>query len=385
MFNIYTLNSIADEGIELLNDQYKVVDSADSDAILVRSSSMHEMELTENVKAIARAGAGVNNIPLDKCAEKGVVVFNTPGANANGVKELVIAGLLLASRDIIGGVKWAETLKGTEGVEKAVEKGKAAYVGPELLGKKIGIVGLGAIGVLVANACKSMGMKVYGYDPFISIEAAWGLSREVKRCEKLEELFSEVDYLTIHVPLNAKTKYLINGDNLSQLKDGIRILNFSRAELVDELALKDGLLSGKVAKYVSDFPNEQTMELPNTICIPHLGASTPESEINCAIMAVNQVMDYLENGNIKNSVNYPECSMGVCKTAGRITILHKNVPGIISQITQVLSTQAVNIADMINKSKDKFAYTMIDIDEKVDVKVIEALSNIEDVLKVRLF
>lgn len=385
MFKIKTLNKIANQGLDLFDDQYQIVEEDNVDAIILRSFKMHDYDMPEKLEAIARAGAGVNNIPIDTCSEKGIAVFNTPGANANGVKELVIAGLLMSSRDITGAIDWAKTLKG-EGIEvpKLVEKGKSNFAGPEILGKTLGVIGLGAIGVLVANAAASLGMNVLGYDPFISVESAWGLSRGVKKAASLEEIYVEADYITVHVPLLEQTKGMISSSSLELMKDNVRILNFSRGGLVDDDALKGALESGKVAKYVTDFPNEKTMNMENVICIPHLGASTPESEINCAIMAVNQLTDYLENGNIKNSVNYPACDMGIPKTACRIAINHKNIPNMVSQITTAFAEKHINIADMINKSRKEWAYTLMDVDGEISDDIIEALKSIEGVVKVRV-
>ncbi len=384
MFKIKTLNKIAQEGLDLFNDNYDLVDEEAVDGILVRSAKMHEMELPDTLQAIGRAGAGVNNIPIEKCSEKGIVVFNTPGANANGVKELVIAGLLLSSRKVVDSIDWAKTLrdKGDE-VPKLVEKGKSNFAGPEIKGKTLGIIGLGAIGVLVANNARSLGMNVLGYDPFISVESAWGLSRAVKRASSLEEILESADYISIHIPLREETKGLINKEKINQMKDGIRILNFSRAGLVNDADLEEGLKAGKIAMYITDFPNEKVLQLPNTICIPHLGASTPESEVNCAVMAVNQLKEYIENGNIINSVNYPACDMGQCQRDGRLTINHKNIPNMVGQITTVLAKYNINISDMINKSRKDWAYTLIDMDGKISEEAVKELENIDGVVKVR--
>lgn len=385
MFTIKTLNEIATEGLELLSTDYAVDAETPADAIILRSYKMHDYPMNDELKAVARAGAGVNNVPVEACADKGIVVFNTPGANANGVKELVIASLLMSSRDIIGSIEWAKTLvdKG-DAIPKLVEDGKSAFTGPEIKGKTLGVIGLGAIGVLVANAATSLGMNVLGYDPYISVSAAWGLSRNVKRANSNEEIYAQADYITIHVPLLADTKHFINKDSIALMKNDVRILNFSRAELVNDTDMAVALASGKVSRYVTDFPNAESINTKNVIAIPHLGASTPESEINCAIMAVNQVVDFLENGNIKNSVNYPDCDMGICRTASRIAICHKNIPNMVSQITSIMGTHNINIADMINKSKKEWAYTMLDVETTVASDLIDALNNIEGILKVRI-
>lgn len=385
MFKIKTLNKIDNNGLKLFKNNFEIVDEDNVDAIILRSYKMHDMELPESLKAIGRAGAGVNNIPLEKCAEKGIVVFNTPGANANGVKELVIAGLLISSRDVTGAVNWCKSLKDEgDNVAKLVEKGKANFAGPEILGKTLGVIGLGAIGVLVANAASALGMEVIGYDPFISIESAWGLNSQILKAESLEDLYSKSDYITIHVPLLEQTQGMIGSESIDHMKDGVRILNFSRGELVNDDDMKLALESKKVAKYVTDFPNAKTINMPNTICIPHLGASTPESEINCAIMAVNQVKDYLETGNITNSVNYPDCHVGDCQAVGRIAINHRNIPTMVSQITSVFASAHLNIGDMINKSKKEWAYTVLDVEDVITEDIIKSLEAIKGVAKVRV-
>ncbi len=386
MFTIKTLNEIDKQGLDKFSDNYVIEDNDQADGIVLRSFKMHDYPLNDNLKAIARAGAGVNNVPVDKCSEKGIVVFNTPGANANGVKELVIAGLLMSSRDIAGSIDWAKTLvgKGDE-VPKLVESGKKAFGGPEIKGKTLGVIGLGAIGVIVANAASALGMNVLGYDPYISVAAAWGLSRNVKRADSYEELFAASDYITMHMPLLPDTTKFINEQRIAQMKDGVRILNFSRGELVDDDAIEVALKSGKVSKYVTDFPNAKTVGMENVIAIPHLGASTPESEVNCAIMAVEQIRDYLENGNIRNSVNYPDCDLGICRTAARVTINHKNIPNMVGQITAIMGTQNLNIADMINKSRKEWAYTVLDVEGNVTDEMVKALSDIEGIVKVRVF
>ena len=385
------LNPIADIGLNYFSDQYhKVENINEADVVLVRSAAMHDMELSDNLKAIARAGAGVNNIPLDKCAEKGIVVFNTPGANANGVKELVIAGLMLASRDIVGGVNWVQTVKDEPGVAKLVEKGKAKFAGKEIQGKKLGVIGLGAIGVLVANAANRLGMKVYGYDPFISVDSAWNLSRDVVHVKTRDEIYRECDYITVHTPLiedsdpSINTKEMINTESISKMKDGVIILNFARDLLVNDGDIEDALRTGKVGRYVTDFPNEKTAKMSGVIAIPHLGASTEESEDNCAVMAVKQLMDYMENGNIRNSVNYPNCDAGICTTAGRIAICHRNIPNMLTQFTGAFSAVNVNITDMVNKSRGEYAYTVLDVESTQNEEVAAKLAKINGVLKVRI-
>ena len=385
MPNYTCLNAISHVGLDLFTEDYrKTEEMKDADAILVRSAAMHEMELPENLKVIARAGAGVNNIPLDKCAEKGIVVFNTPGANANGVKELVLAGLLLASRDIIGGVNWVQSERQNEDIAKMAEKEKKKFAGCELKGKKLGIIGLGAIGVLVANAAVNLDMEVYGYDPYISVNAAWNLSRNVKHISNVEEIYKECDYITVHVPLLDSTKGMIDKNAIDMMKDGVVILNFARDLLVDEAAVVAALADKKVKRYVTDFPNPTTAGKEGVILTPHLGASTEESEDNCAMMAVREIRDYLENGNIVHSVNYPDCSMGGCDKAGRVAVLHKNSKGMIAQYTSVLGDADINIEDMMNKSKGDYAYTLLDVDTPVTKEVAAKLEAIEGVLKVRV-
>lgn len=385
MFQIKTLNKIDPKGLNLFGDDYKVVEDGDVDGIVLRSFKMHDYPLNDNLKAIARAGAGTNNVPVDKCAENGIVVFNTPGANANGVKELVIAGLLLSSRNVVGAIDWAKTLDGEgDDIPKLVEGGKSNFAGPEIKGKTLGVIGLGAIGVLVANAASALGMKVLGYDPFISVGHAWSLSRNVVRAKTIEEVYAKADYISVHVPLMDATKGYINKDSIAMMEDGVKILNFSRAGLIDDDAMAEALESGKVGCYVTDFPNAKSIKMKNVIAIPHLGASTPESETNCAVMAVNQMAEYLENGNIKNSVNFPNCDMGVCATESRIAIIHKNIPNMVSQITTILAEKSINIADMINKSRNEWAYTMLDIENHVSEDIVKALSAIDGVVKVRV-
>ena len=382
MFNILTLNKIAKCGLDQLNDNYKITDDAnvDADGIILRSFKMHDMELPESLKAVARAGAGTNNIPIDKCSEKGIVVFNTPGANANAVKELVIAGMLLASRDVIGGVAWANTLTGDD-VDKQVEKGKSNFAGCEIKGKTLGIIGLGAIGILVANAAYALGMEVIGYDPYLSVDSALKLSRHVKKANSPEEVYAAADYITIHVPLMDSTRNTINAETIAQMKDGVIILNFARGGLVNNADIKKALADGKVAKYVVDFADSETVNQPGIINIPHLGASTAESEDNCAVMAAQELADYLENGNILNSVNLPNCSLPE-DNIGRIAIAHKNIPNVIAKFTEALSS--VNISDMINKSKGELAYTIINTDHAIPAEAIEKLNQIDAVIRVRV-
>lgn len=384
MYQYHCLNPIAAVGLDLFSNDYeKTEDMNRADAVLVRSAAMHDMELPENLVAIARAGAGVNNIPLDKCADKGIVVFNTPGANANGVKELVFAGMLYASRDLIGGIEWCLQNQNDENIAKTTEKQKKNFAGTEISGKKLGVIGLGAIGVLVANAAIHMGMEVYGYDPYISVNAAWNLSRSVKHISNVEDIYRECDFITIHVPLLDSTRKMINADAIAMMKPTAVVLNFSRDVLVDEEAMVEALAAGKLKKYVSDFPNTTTVGAKGCIVTPHLGASTAESEDNCAIMAVREIRDYMENGNIVHSVNYPDCSMGACITAGRVAILHKNVSGMISQYSTTLGNAGLNIAGMANKSKGDYAYALIDVDSPLTDEVIEQLKGIDGVLKVR--
>ena len=379
------LNPIAACGLDMLGDNYEITENTnEAEAILVRSAGMHDMDLPESLLAVARAGAGVNNIPLDACAEKGIVVFNTPGANANGVKELVIASLLLAARDITGGIKWCQDNKDDENIAKSGEKAKKAFAGTEIKGKKLGIIGLGAIGVLVANAANRLGMDVYGCDPYLSVEHALNMSRDVTMVKTNEELYEMCDYLTVHVPLLDSTKGMFNKEAFDKMKDGVVLLNFSRDTLVNEDDIKVALESGKVAKYVDDFPNPTTVKLPNTTVTPHLGASTQESEDNCAKMAVSEIRDFMENGNIKNSVNYPNCDAGVCQTAGRITIAHKNVPNMLSQFTTLFSKDGVNIENMVNKSRGNFAYTILDICSDSTDEVVKELEALDGVIRVRV-
>lgn len=385
MFNYTCLNPIAGVGLDLLSDEYnKVEDIKDAQAVLVRSAAMHDMELPKTLEVVARAGAGVNNIPLDKCAEAGIVVFNTPGANANGVKELVFAGMLLAARDVVGGIEWVKGEEGNADVAKLAEKQKKNFAGSEIAGKKLGVIGLGAIGVKVANAATHLGMEVYGYDPYISVNAAWSLSRNVNHVNAVEEIYKNCDYITIHVPLLDSTKKMINAEAIAMMKPTTVVLNFARDLLVDEEAMVAALEEGKIAKYVSDFPNPTTVGKKGCIVTPHIGASTEESEDNCAVMAVKEIRDFLENGNITHSVNYPDCNMGECKSAGRLLLLHRNVKGMISSYTSILGDANINISDMTNKSRGDYACTLLDVDAPVTKEVGEKLQTLDGVLKVRI-
>ena len=385
MFNYTCLNPIAGVGLDLLSDEYnKVDDIKDAQAVLVRSAAMHDMELPKTLEVVARAGAGVNNIPLDKCAEAGIVVFNTPGANANGVKELVFAGMLLAARDVVGGIEWVKGEEGNVDVAKLAEKQKKNFAGSEIAGKKLGVIGLGAIGVKVANAATHLGMEVYGYDPYISVNAAWSLSRNVNHVNAVEEIYKNCDYITIHVPLLDSTKKMINAEAIAMMKPTTVVLNFARDLLVDEEAMVAALEEGKIAKYVSDFPNPTTVGKKGCIVTPHIGASTEESEDNCAVMAVKEIRDFLENGNITHSVNYPDCNMGECKSAGRLLLLHRNVKGMISSYTSILGDANINISDMTNKSRGDYACTLLDVDAPVTKEVEEKLQTLDGVLKVRI-
>ena len=377
MYNVHYLNKISPKGTALWTDGYQTADALENaDAVLVRSANMHEMELPENLLAVARAGAGVNNIPLTTCAEKGIVVFNTPGANANSVMELALCGMLLASRGIVDGINWVQTIRESADVAKLVEKGKSQFAGHEIRYKNLGVIGLGAIGGPLANSARKLGMHVYGCDPFISIDAAWHLDSHIVRVKTREEIYANCDIISLHVPLMDDTRKMIDAAAI--------ILNFARDALVDDDAMAEALASGKVAKYVTDFPNAKTANMPGVIAIPHLGASTEESEDNCAKMAVSQVMNYLENGNIVNSVNFPNCDMGICTAAGRITLLHKNIPNSLGQFTAAIAGENLNIAGLMNKSKGEFAYTMLDLDHPASPAVVEALKNIEGVVKVRV-
>lgn len=382
--NICTLNKIAACGTARFDAaKYTVTeDLSTATGVMVRSAAMHDMDLPDSLLAIARAGAGVNNIPVDKCSETGVVVFNTPGANANAVKELVIAGLLISSRKVISGIEWAKTLQGQEGVAKLVEKGKSAFVGPEIKGKRLGVIGLGAIGILVANAAHSLGMEVYGYDPYLSVDAAWGLSRAIIHATSLDQIYANCDYITVHVPLTPDTKGMFNAAAFAAMPDGVRILNFSRADLVNIPDMKEALASGKVAAYVVDFPTEDILGVENVIAIPHLGASTPESEDNCAVMAADELIAFLEDGNIVNSVNFPTVEVPRT-TERRICVLHKNVPNMLSQISGVVSAAGINIETMVNKSKKDNAYTVLDVEGDPDEAALEKILAIDGVIRVR--
>ncbi len=379
------LNNIAEVGLKRFHNGFEQVDDPQkADGLLVRSAKLHDMEFSENLLAIARAGAGVNNIPLDRCAEKGIVVFNTPGANANGVKELVFAGMLLASRDIVEGIDWVRANHDDAEIAADTEKEKKQFAGTELEGKKLGIIGLGAIGVRVANSAVYMGMDVYGYDPYVSVEHAWHLSRKITHVLNVEDIYRECDYITIHVPLMEQTKGMINADAITKMKDGVVIINMARDALVDEKSVLDAIDTGKVHRYVSDFPNPTIAGHKNCITTPHLGASTAESEDNCAMMAVDELQEYIENGNIRNSVNYPNCDMGICASESRIGIFHKNQKNMIGGFTQILGDAGVNISEMANKSRGEVAYTLLDLDSKVDEATLEKLRVLNGVFRVRV-
>lgn len=383
MYRYKCLNPIAEVGLKGFSEGYtETQELGDADAVLVRSAKMHDLELPDTLQAIARAGAGVNNIPLDKCAEKGIVVFNTPGANANGVKELVFAGMLLAARDIIGGANWVQSQTDNQEISAATEKEKKKFAGSELQNKKLGIIGLGAIGVQVANAATHLGMEVYGYDPYISVDAAWNLSRSIRHINDVNEIYENCDYITIHVPLLPSTTKMINGEAISRMKPNVVILNFARDLLVDEESVIAAIEEGRVHRYVSDFPNPTTVGKKGVILTPHLGASTAESEDNCAVMAVKEIMNFLENGNIRNSVNYPNCDLGICTAESRLAIYHRNVKKMISRFTEVLSD--MNIQNMSNTSKGDYAYTLFDLDSAVSEEIVEQLRAIEGVVKVRV-
>lgn len=385
MYQYHCLNPIAEVGLKKFDGNYAKTDNIeDADALLVRSAAMHDMEIPENVCVIGRAGAGVNNIPLGKCSEQGIAVFNTPGANANGVKELVLAGMLLASRDIIGGLYWVRSERQNEELEQLAEKQKKAFAGHEIMGKKLGVIGLGAIGILVANAAAALGMEVYGYDPYISVNAAWKLSRDVKHITDVNDIYRECDYITVHVPLLESTKGMIGSAAIAQMKQSVVIMNFARGPLVDTKAIVEALRTNRICKYVTDFPSPDIASLKNAIVIPHLGASTEESEDNCAIMAVEEVRDYLENGNIHNSVNYPNCDMGVCKDAMRVTIIHRNIPNMLTKFTATFGDLGINIERMSNVTKGEYGYVMIDLANTADEKSIETIRTIKGVLKVRV-
>ena len=385
MHKVHYLNKISPKGTALWKENYEETKDLDqAEAIMVRSAAMHDMEFSDNLAAIARAGAGVNNIPLDRCAEKGIVVFNTPGANANGVKEMVLCGMLLGARDVVGGIRWVQSIKDEGDVAKKVEKGKSQFAGNEIMNKTLGVIGLGAIGGPVANAAVKLGMQVYGCDPYISIDAAWHLNSNIIHAKTREEVYANSDIITLHVPLLDSTKHMINAETIAMMKDGVVILNFARDLLVDDDALEAALKSGKVKRYITDFPNDRTAGMEGVVAIPHLGASTEESEDNCAKMAVKQTMNYLENGNIINSVNYPNCDMGICTKPGRITVLHKNIPNTISRFSTTLGSYNINISDMLNRSKGEHAYTMLDLDEPTPAGLAEELEKQEGVYRVRV-
>ena len=385
MYKIKTYNKISKSGLEVFDDKYTIGDEVENaDGAIVRSAALHDEEFPASLQAIARAGAGTNNIPIDRCSEQGIVVFNTPGANANAVKELVIAGLLLSSRRVVSGIEWAKTLKGEgDAVGKLVEKGKGAFAGPEIKGKKLGVIGLGAIGVMVANAANHLGMTVYGYDPYLSVKSAWNLNHNAVHINDINEIFANCDYITIHVPLTDSTKNLINADTLAKCKEGVRILNFSRAALVNDADLKAALESGKVAAYVTDFPTDDVLGVDGVIAIPHLGASTPESEDNCASMAAKELMDYIENGNIVNSVNLPEVTMPRSGEK-RVCVIHKNIPNMLTAITGIFAGDNINIENLLNKSRSDYAYTMLDICGADISAVAEKIGAIDGVIRVRV-
>ena len=385
MYTVKCLNPISNRGLDLFTSEFEVIDDLNAaDAVLVRSASMHDLEVPDSMLAVARAGAGVNNIPLNEYAEKGITVFNTPGANANGVKELVVAGLLLASRDIIGGVNWVKENAKEADLAKMIEKKKKEFAGNELKGKSIGVIGLGAIGVLVANICNRLGMNVYGYDPYVSVRSAWSLSRMVNHSSSLDEIYEKCDFLTIHVPYMESTKGMIGKEAVQKMKDGATILNFARGELVDDQAVLDGLASKKIKHYVTDFPNPAVAAADGVITIPHLGASTEESEENCAEMAVDQLMNYLEKGNIVNSVNYPNCDLGDIEAECRITVHHKNLPNMIGQLTSALAEEGYNIENMLNKSKKDYAYSILDVEKRPSEKVLSKMKQIDGVIRLRV-
>lgn len=385
MYHVHYLNSISPKGTALWSENYSVTETPqEAQAILVRSAAMHEMQFSEDLLTIARAGAGVNNIPLERCAEEGIVVFNTPGANANGVVELALCGMLLGSRDIVGGIEWVQTIKDDPAVAKLVEKGKSKFAGREIMHRRLGVIGLGAIGGPLANAARKLGMEVYGCDPYISIDAAWHLDRHIIRVKTRDEIYENCDIITLHTPLVDDTRKMINAEAINKMKEGVIILNFARDLLVDDDAMEAALKSGKVKRYITDFPNARTAGMDGVIAIPHLGASTEESEDNCAKMAVKQVMEFLENGNIANSVNFPACDMGVCTKPARLTILHKNIPNTLSRFTSAMACENINISDLLNRSKGEYAYTMLDLDSVPSAKALESIRNVDGVLRVRM-
>lgn len=385
MFQYKCLNPISEVGLSIFDENYKEVDELnDADAVLVRSAAMHDVQDVPNLLAVARAGAGVNNIPVNDYAEKGIVVFNTPGANANGVKEMVIAGMLLSSRDLIGGNRWVEENKNNPDITKAMEKAKKAFAGTEIQKKKIGVIGLGAIGVLVANVARNLGMDVYGYDPYLSLKSAWNLSRSVHHVNSVDEIFEHCDFISVHVPLMDTTRNMVGREGIAKMKPTATILNFARNGLVDEDAVAEALREGRLRHYVTDFPTPKVAAVDGVIAFPHLGASTEESEENCAVMAVEQVMDYLENGNIRNSVNFPNIDMGVCQTQGRIAILHRNIPNMLTRFTGMFSKDGINITEMSNKTKDNYSYAIFDLDSPIEEEAVNELKAIDGVLKVRV-
>lgn len=385
MYHVHYLNSISPKGTALWSENYSVTETPqEAQAILVRSAAMHEMQFSEDLLTIARAGAGVNNIPLERCAEEGIVVFNTPGANANGVVELALCGMLLGSRDIVGGIEWVQTIKDDPAVAKLVEKGKSKFAGREIMHRRLGVIGLGAIGGPLANAARKLGMEVYGCDPYISIDAAWHLDRHIIRVKTRDEIYENCDIITLHTPLVDDTRKMINAEAINKMKEGVIILNFARDLLVDDDAMEAALKSGKVKRYITDFPNARTAGMDGVIAIPHLGASTEESEDNCAKMAVKQVMEFLENGNIANSVNFPACDMGVCTKPARLTILHKNIPNTLSRFTSAMACENINISDLLNRSKGEYAYTMLDLDSVPSAEALESIRNVDGVLRVRM-
>ena len=384
MPKIHYLNKISEKGTALWTENYQTTDQADeASAILVRSAAMHDMEISKNLLTVARAGAGVNNIPLDKMADKGVVVFNTPGANAGSVMELALCGMFLGCRDIVAGINWVQSIKDDPEIAKKVEKGKGQFAGHEIAHKRLGVIGLGAVGGPLANAARKLGMEVWGYDPYISVEAAWHLDRHIIRVKTLDDIYGNCDIISLHTPLLDSTRKMLNAEAFAKMHDGVVILNFARDQLVDDDAMEAALRAGKVHRYVTDFPNARTAQMEGVIAIPHLGASTEESEDNCAKQAVRQVMNYLENGNIVNSVNYPNCDMGVCTKAGRITILHRNIPNTLSKFTTAVAQEGINISDMLNRSRGEYAYTMLDLDHPASDALVEHLKGLDGVLRVR--
>ena len=384
MKKIHCLNSISKVGLDSFSEDYTFTDNiSEADALLVRSASLHDTEFSGDLVAIARAGAGVNNIPVDRCSEEGIVVFNTPGANANSVKELVIAAMLIVARDVIGGIEWVKSVMDNPNIAKEVEKAKSRFAGHEIKNKKLGVIGLGAIGSEVANAASSLGMEVYGYDPYMTVNAAFRLSRRVHPITDIHKIYENCDYISLHMPLTDENTGMINEESLSLMKDEVVILNFSRDKLVNDEDMAKALKSGKVKRYVTDFPNEHIRDMEGVLAIPHLGASTEESEDNCALMAAEELMDYIENGNITNSVNFPNCDMGICRVTLRVALLHSNKPNMIGQISAVLAAKDINISDLTNKSKGKYAYTLVDLDSELDEDAEVALKKIDGMKRVR--